>query len=214
MSPYVGGGFGSKLWMRSDAVMAALGARAAGRPVKVALARPQIMQQHHAPPGDDPAHPHRRAASDGKITAIAHESWSGDLPGGGPETAANQTRLLYAGANRMTAHAARRCSTCPRAMRCARRARRSACWRSRSRWTSWPRSWRWTRSQLRILNDTQVDPEKPERAILAARPGRLPADRRASGSAGTSATRSRRRCATAAGWSAWAWRRRSAATSR
>ena len=28
---------------------------------------------------------------------------SGDLPGGGPETAVNQTRLLYAGANRMTA---------------------------------------------------------------------------------------------------------------
>ena len=27
----------------------------------------------------------------------------GDLPGGGPETAVNQTRLLYAGANRMTA---------------------------------------------------------------------------------------------------------------
>jgi len=43
------------------------------------------------------------AAQDGKITAIGHESWSGDLPGGGPETAVGQTRLLYAGANRMTA---------------------------------------------------------------------------------------------------------------
>jgi len=40
---------------------------------------------------------------DGKITAIGHESWSGDLPGGGPETAVSQTRLLYAGENRLTA---------------------------------------------------------------------------------------------------------------
>src|SRR3546814_4521523 len=40
---------------------------------------------------------------DGRIVAIGHESWSGDLPGGGPETAVSQTRLLYAGANRMTA---------------------------------------------------------------------------------------------------------------
>jgi xanthine dehydrogenase YagR molybdenum-binding subunit len=43
------------------------------------------------------------AGHDGKITAIGHESWSGDLPGGGPEAAVAQTRLLYAGANRMTA---------------------------------------------------------------------------------------------------------------
>ncbi len=64
------------------------------------------------------------AARDGKITAIGHESWSGNLPGGKPETAVDQTRLLYAGANRMTASARR--SICPKAMRCARRARRRA----------------------------------------------------------------------------------------
>jgi len=103
MSSYIGGGFGGKLWIRSDAIMAALGAKAAGRPVKVALARPQIMNNttHR------PATIQRiriGAGHDGRIEAIAHESWSGDLPGGGPETAAMQTRLLYAGANRMTAH--------------------------------------------------------------------------------------------------------------
>ena len=43
------------------------------------------------------------ATRDGKITAIAHETWSGDLPGGRPEAGAIQTRLLYAGANRLTA---------------------------------------------------------------------------------------------------------------
>ncbi|WP_257170896.1 xanthine dehydrogenase family protein molybdopterin-binding subunit, partial [Bradyrhizobium sp. SRS-191] len=35
--------------------------------------------------------------------AISHESWSGNLADGGPEGAVGQTRLLYAGANRMTA---------------------------------------------------------------------------------------------------------------
>ena len=39
ISPFVGGGFGAKLFVRSDAVLAALGARAAGRPVKVTLQR-------------------------------------------------------------------------------------------------------------------------------------------------------------------------------
>ncbi len=42
ISPFIGGGFGSKLFLRSDALLAALGARAAGRPVKVALPRPLI----------------------------------------------------------------------------------------------------------------------------------------------------------------------------
>ena len=31
------------------------------------------------------------AERDGKITAIAHESWSGNLPDGKPETAVDQT---------------------------------------------------------------------------------------------------------------------------
>ena len=35
-------------------------------------------------------------AKDGKITAIAHESWSADLPGGKPEAAAVQTRSVVA----------------------------------------------------------------------------------------------------------------------
>ena len=39
ISPFIGGGFGAKLWLRADALLAALGARAAGRPVKVALPR-------------------------------------------------------------------------------------------------------------------------------------------------------------------------------
>ena len=100
LSPYVGGGFGGKLFLRTDAVMAALGARAAGRPVKVALSRPQIANNTTHRPAT-----RQRirigAERDGTITAIAHESGSGDQPGGSPETATSQTKLLYAGANRM-----------------------------------------------------------------------------------------------------------------
>jgi len=101
ISPYIGGGFGGKLWLRTDAVLAALGAKAAGRPVKVTLPRPLMFNNttHR------PATLQRirlGATREGKITAIGHESWSGDLPDGKPETAVMQTRLLYAGANRMT----------------------------------------------------------------------------------------------------------------
>jgi xanthine dehydrogenase YagR molybdenum-binding subunit len=103
ISPYIGGGFGGKLWIRADALLAALAAKKISRPVKVALARPQIANNTvHRPATIQRIR--LGANRDGVIDAIAHESWSGDLPGGGPETAANQTRLLYGGANRMTAH--------------------------------------------------------------------------------------------------------------
>src|SRR5688572_3237046 len=102
ISPYIGGGFGGKLFVRADIVLAALGARAAGRAVKVALQRPLMFNNttHR------PATIQRiriGATADGKITAIAHESWSGDLPKGKPDGAVSQTRVLYAGAHRMTA---------------------------------------------------------------------------------------------------------------
>ncbi len=101
LSPYIGGGFGGKLFLRSETVLAALGAKAVKRPVKVTLQRPLIANNttHR------PATIQRiriGASREGRITAIAHESWSGDLAGGGPEAAVAQTRLLYAGANRLT----------------------------------------------------------------------------------------------------------------
>src|SRR5256885_16683158 len=42
VSPFIGGGFGGKLFLRADALLAALGARPAGRPGKVALQRPPV----------------------------------------------------------------------------------------------------------------------------------------------------------------------------
>lgn len=101
ISPYIGGGFGGKLFLRSDALLAALAARAVKRPVKVMLPRPTIPNNTTHRPATL-QHIRMGTDRDGKITAIAHESWSGNLPGGTPETAVQQTELLYAGANRHT----------------------------------------------------------------------------------------------------------------
>jgi xanthine dehydrogenase YagR molybdenum-binding subunit len=102
ISPYIGGGFGGKLFLRSDVLLAALAAREVRRPVKVALQRPLMMNNTtHRPATIQRIR--LGATPDGKLTAIAHESWSGDQPGGQPETAVSQTRLLYAGDHRMTA---------------------------------------------------------------------------------------------------------------
>jgi xanthine dehydrogenase YagR molybdenum-binding subunit len=100
VSPYIGGGFGGKGSILADAVLAALAARQVGRPVKVALPRHLMFNNttHR------PATIQRiriGATPDGRITAIGHESWSGNL-GNRPESATVPTRLLYAGPNRMT----------------------------------------------------------------------------------------------------------------
>ena len=167
MSPFIGGGFGGKLFVRADAILAALGAKAAGRPVKVALTRPFMFNNTtHRPAtiqririGTDRA---------GKITAIGHESWSGDLPGGGPETAVQQTRLLYAGENRMTktrlavldlpeGNAMRAPGEAPGLM-----ALEVAVDELAEKLGIDP-------VEFRVLNDTQVDPEKPSRPFSQRR---------------------------------------------
>jgi len=161
VSPFVGGGFGGKLFIRADVLLAALGAKAARQPVKVALQRPLIANNttHR------PATIQRiriGAAQNGKISAIAHESWSGDLPQGKPETAVNQTRLLYAGAHRMTAtrlavldlpegNAMRAPGEAPGMM-----ALEIAMDEMATKLGMDP-------VEFRAINDTQVDPEKPER---------------------------------------------------
>ncbi|NEU14385.1 xanthine dehydrogenase family protein molybdopterin-binding subunit [Methylobacterium sp. BTF04] len=161
VSPFVGGGFGGKLFLRSEALLAALGARAAGRPVKVALTRPQMFNNttHR------PATLQRiriGATREGTITAIGHESWSGDLAGGGPEASVMQTRLLYAAPNRMTAlrlavldlpegNAMRAPGEAPGLM-----ALEIAMDEMAEKLGLDP-------VRFREINDTQVDPEKPER---------------------------------------------------
>lgn len=102
-SPYVGGGFGAKLWVRSDAILAAIASKQVGRPVKIALHRHQMANNTtHRPATIQRVR--LGATPDGKLQAIGHESWSGNLPGGNPESAAAQTRLLYAAPHRLTTH--------------------------------------------------------------------------------------------------------------
>src|SRR5215212_8748890 len=167
VSPYVGGGFGGKLFLRADAVLAALGAKAAGRPVKLALARPLVANNTtHRPATIQRVR--IGAGRDGKITAIAHESTSGDLPGGQPETAVSQTKLLYAGANRLTAmrlavldlpegNAMRAPGEAPGLM-----ALEAAMDEMAEKLGIDP-------VEFRIINDTQVDPEKPDRPFSQRR---------------------------------------------
>lgn len=101
ISPYIGGGFGGKLFLRADAVLAALGARAAQRPVKVSLQR-ALMPNNTTHRAATIQRVRIGAQKNGKIIAIAHESWSGNLAGGPLEAGAIQTRALYAGDHRMT----------------------------------------------------------------------------------------------------------------
>jgi xanthine dehydrogenase YagR molybdenum-binding subunit len=161
ISPYVGGGFGGKLFVRADALLAALGARAARRPVKVALPRPLMFNNT----------PHRPATiqrvrlgatRDGRITAIGHESWSGDLAGGKPEAAVRSTRLCYAGANRMTTT---RLAVLDlpegNAMRAPGDA--SGSMALEVAMDEMAEKLALDPVELRVLNDTQVDPERPQR---------------------------------------------------
>lgn len=100
ISPYIGGGFGGKLFLRADALMAALGAREAGRPVKVALTRPQLMNNTTHRPATI-QHIRLGATKDGRLTAFGHDSWSGNVAGGPPEVATQQSSKIYAGENRL-----------------------------------------------------------------------------------------------------------------
>ena len=102
ISPFTGGGFGVKLFLRTDALLASLAARVAGRAVKVALQRPLIANNTtHRPATIQRIR--LGATPDGKLSAIAHQSWSGALPGGNPDGAVDQTRMMYAAKDRMTA---------------------------------------------------------------------------------------------------------------
>jgi xanthine dehydrogenase YagR molybdenum-binding subunit len=161
ISPFIGGGFGAKLFLRADALLAALGARAVGRPVKVALPRPFIFNNTTHRPATIQRF-RIGAAPDGKITAIGHDSWSGDLEGGQWEPAISQTRLLYAGANRMTTtrlavldlpegNAMRAPGEAPGMMGLEIAIDEMA------------EKLGFDPIEFRIINDTQVDPENPKR---------------------------------------------------
>ena len=101
---YVGGGFGSKLPYYVDATLAAIGARALGRPVKVAMTRSQLF---HTTTHRSASEQRVRlgADRDGRLTAYGQDALVQcarfDMF---TEPVCGAARMLYAAPNRLTRH--------------------------------------------------------------------------------------------------------------
>ena len=151
------------------------------------------------------------ADRDGKITAIAHESTSGNLPGGRPETAVSQTKLLYAGREPHDRACAWPTLDLPEgnAMRAPGEA--PGMMALEIAMDEMAEKLGMDPVEFRIMNDTQVDPEHPERRF---------SQRQLVQCLRTGAERfgwSQRNARPAsggkdAGWSAWGWPPGSATT--
>ena len=104
MSPYVGGGFGSKLSVHSETILAALAALQLKQPVKVALTRRQIFHDVGVRPTSS-QRVRLGAERDGRLVAIAHEATMHTNPQEEfVEASALATRSFYAAPNRLTRH--------------------------------------------------------------------------------------------------------------
>jgi xanthine dehydrogenase YagR molybdenum-binding subunit len=102
--PYTGGGFGTKGYVWSHTVLAAMAAKVAQRPVKLALGRNQMF----GPVGSRPntyQHIKLAASADGKLLLQQHDSTCyTSLMSDWIETAAGATTLLYDSESLTTAH--------------------------------------------------------------------------------------------------------------
>ena len=161
LSPFIGGGFGGKLFLRADALLAALAAREAKRAVKIALPRPLVFNNatHR------PATIQRiriGADRDGKILAIANDSWSGNVEDGPPEAAVSPTRLLYAGADRRTTTRLAHLDL-PEGNSMRAPGEAPGMMALEIAMDEMAEKLRLDPVEFRIRNDTQVDPEKPQR---------------------------------------------------
>jgi xanthine dehydrogenase YagR molybdenum-binding subunit len=102
--PFVGGGFGSKGSVWSHVVLTAMAAKMAGRPVRLAVQRPQMFGMvGHRPATEQ--HIRVSASADGRLIAMRHdvisttstfEDWT--------ESSAVLTRMLYDVPNLATTH--------------------------------------------------------------------------------------------------------------
>jgi xanthine dehydrogenase YagR molybdenum-binding subunit len=104
VSRFIGGGFGGKLPVFADAILSAIASRQLGRPVKTALTRQQMF---HVTSHRSATIQRLRigASPQGRLLAIGHEAWSHSARFDDfYETAAKQTRSLYAAPDRMTRH--------------------------------------------------------------------------------------------------------------
>ncbi|MGW7636890.1 molybdopterin cofactor-binding domain-containing protein [Streptomyces decoyicus] len=104
VTPFVGGGFGSKLGIHAETILAALAARALRRPVKVALTRQQVFQLVGVRPTSS-QRVRLGAGRDGRLAAIAHDVTMHTNPDlEFAEQTAATTRSLYAAPHRLTSH--------------------------------------------------------------------------------------------------------------
>ena len=104
VTPFVGGGFGSKLGIHSETILAAMAARALDVPVKVVMTRQQIFHLL----GVRPITSQRvrlGATRDGRMTALGHDvTMHTSVLSEFAEQTATAARPLYAAPNRLTRH--------------------------------------------------------------------------------------------------------------
>ncbi|WP_159996502.1 xanthine dehydrogenase family protein molybdopterin-binding subunit [Roseomonas sp. 18066] len=104
VSPYVGGGFGSKIAPHPHVSLACIAARELGRPVKVSLTRPQTFTGLGGRPRT-----HQRlalgATRDGQLVSIVHEGWNETaIDDTHVEPTNSVTTLMYATPNLSSRH--------------------------------------------------------------------------------------------------------------
>jgi hypothetical protein len=209
VSPYIGGGFGGKLFLRSEALLAALGARAAKRPVKVTLQR-AIMFNNTT---------HRPATIQRIRIGARAKGASGDrareLVGRPARTASRKRRSARPVAVRRRRTADR---AAPGRARPAGRQRDARAGRGAGPDGARDRDGRDGGKaedgpgHVPHRQRHQRRSGKARAQVLAAPPGRMPAPGRRALRLEQAQSARRARCATAAGWSAWAWPRPSATT--
>lgn len=104
LSPYIGGGFGSKISAGGHIMLAVMAARQLGRPVKIVLTR-QMMQTNAGLRQLNRQHLRLGAGGDGKLTAIAHETVSHtSVDEEFVEQTGVMTRMMYECPNSLVTH--------------------------------------------------------------------------------------------------------------
>ncbi|MGR3465117.1 xanthine dehydrogenase family protein molybdopterin-binding subunit [Limimaricola sp.] len=104
LSPYVGGGFGSKLGLAPEAVAAALAAQVLERPVQVVMHRRQVFETVTRR-SETKQRIRLSCDAEGRLTGIGHENLVSQLPEETfSEPVAQGTHFQYAAPNRVVGH--------------------------------------------------------------------------------------------------------------
>jgi xanthine dehydrogenase YagR molybdenum-binding subunit len=107
-APFIGSGFGSKLWMWPHSVAASAASRAVGRPVKLVVPRAQMFTTTgHRP--ETQQHVRLAADANGKLTSLRHESINTtSLTDQYVENCGGVSKSLYSCPNVLVSHAVTR----------------------------------------------------------------------------------------------------------